>query len=179
MVDELLKMVPGHSAQFAEVLRGCLQTRPELRLRPEELLELDWFQRFRCRAGEEQEQEQEDDAAVAVAVGEGGEGVQSGVAVSGDAVIVPGQGEATGGGKAGGGGGGGGEVPGDGGAHLAWKGDDSGGFESGSDVGTGSQTYHIPDGDDGGEDGSEQHVRRYFFFILSLLLHGIISSVTS
>lgn len=166
VVDELVAMVPGHSAQFEEVLRGCLQPHPELRLRPEELLELDWFQQFRRPAGEDQEQEegqeqeQEDDAAVAVAAGEGGEGVgRSGATVSGDAVIVPGQGEAAGGGEAGGGGGGGGEVLGDGGAHLASKGVDRIGFESDEEVGAGLETCEISDGDDEGGDGSEQHVR--------------------
>lgn len=46
-VDDLIKLVPGHSPHFVEVLRGCLQSRPEDRLRPEELLELEWFERFR------------------------------------------------------------------------------------------------------------------------------------
>ncbi|CAM9761435.1 unnamed protein product [Ectocarpus sp. 12 AP-2014] len=46
-VDELIKLVPGHSPQFEEVLRGCLQPIPEERLTPVELLKLDWFLRFR------------------------------------------------------------------------------------------------------------------------------------
>lgn len=46
-MDDLVKLVPGHSPHFEEVLRGCLQTKPEDRLRPEELLELEWFRRFR------------------------------------------------------------------------------------------------------------------------------------
>ncbi|CAM9889748.1 unnamed protein product [Pylaiella littoralis] len=46
-VDDLIKLVPGLSPQFEEVLRGCLQCKPEDRLRPDELLELGWFQRFR------------------------------------------------------------------------------------------------------------------------------------
>eukprot|EP00903_Cladosiphon_okamuranus_P006592 g6440.t1 len=46
-VDDLLKLVPGYTPHFEEVLRGCLQTKPEDRLSPEELLELEWFRRFR------------------------------------------------------------------------------------------------------------------------------------
>lgn len=46
-VDDLIKLVPGHSPQFEQVLRGCLQPIPEERLTPVELLELDWFLRFR------------------------------------------------------------------------------------------------------------------------------------
>lgn len=46
-MDDLIKLVPGLSPQFEEVLRGCLQCKPEDRLRPDELLELGWFQRFR------------------------------------------------------------------------------------------------------------------------------------
>ncbi|CAN0262640.1 unnamed protein product [Ectocarpus sp. 6 AP-2014] len=46
-VDDLIKLVPGHSPQFEQVLRGCLQPIPEERLTPAELLELDWFLRFR------------------------------------------------------------------------------------------------------------------------------------
>ncbi|CAN0399316.1 unnamed protein product [Ectocarpus sp. 8 AP-2014] len=46
-VDDLIKLVPGHSPQFEQVLRGCLQPIPEERLTPIELLELDWFLRFR------------------------------------------------------------------------------------------------------------------------------------
>ena len=46
-VDDLVKLVPGHSPHFEEVLRGCLQTKPEDRLSPMELLELEWFRRFR------------------------------------------------------------------------------------------------------------------------------------
>lgn len=42
-----MKLVPGHTPHFEEVLRGCLQTKPEDRLSPEELLELEWFGRFR------------------------------------------------------------------------------------------------------------------------------------
>lgn len=47
LVDDLVKLVPGHSQHFEEVLKGCLQSKPEDRLSPEELLELEWFQRFR------------------------------------------------------------------------------------------------------------------------------------
>eukprot|EP00752_Nemacystus_decipiens_P004021 g3683.t1 len=46
-MDDLLKLVPGQSPHFEEVLRGCLQAKPEERLSPEELLELEWFRRFR------------------------------------------------------------------------------------------------------------------------------------
>ncbi|CAN0347765.1 unnamed protein product, partial [Hapterophycus canaliculatus] len=46
-VDDLIKLVPGHSPEFEEVLRGCLQANPDDRLRPEELLELEWFETFR------------------------------------------------------------------------------------------------------------------------------------
>lgn len=46
-VDDLVKLVPGHSPHFEEVLRGCLQSKPEDRLSPVELLELEWFRRFR------------------------------------------------------------------------------------------------------------------------------------
>lgn len=42
-----MKLVPGQSPHFEEVLRGCLQSKPEDRLSPEELLELEWFRRFR------------------------------------------------------------------------------------------------------------------------------------
>lgn len=51
-VEDLIKDAPGHSPQFEEVLRGCLQPRPETRFTPEQLLELEWFQRFRCPAAE-------------------------------------------------------------------------------------------------------------------------------
>lgn len=46
-VDDLIKLVPGYSPQFEEVLRGCLQSHPEDRLTPMELLELEWFRQFR------------------------------------------------------------------------------------------------------------------------------------
>lgn len=52
MVEDLIKHAPGHSPQFEEVLRGCLQSSPESRLTPEQLLGLEWFQRFRCSAAE-------------------------------------------------------------------------------------------------------------------------------
>lgn len=50
VVEDLIKDAPGYSPQFEEVLRGCLQPRPESRFTPEQLLELEWFQRFRCPA---------------------------------------------------------------------------------------------------------------------------------
>ncbi|CAM9242995.1 unnamed protein product [Scytosiphon promiscuus] len=52
-VDDLVKLVPGHSPEFEEVLRGCLQAHPEERLRPEELLELEWFARESTGSGGE------------------------------------------------------------------------------------------------------------------------------
>lgn len=165
-VDKLVSMAPGYSAQFEEVLRGCLQPRPEQRLRPEQLLELDWFQRFRRPASEEQgekqeqEKEYEDDAAVAVQEGKGEGTQQADAMVSGDAVIIlTGQGQAAGGEKAGGGGGGGGEAPRDG-AREAWKGVDTvDGFESEPGGDEGEDTCEATDGDDDVDgDDSEQHV---------------------
>lgn len=47
VVEDLIKIVPGQSPQFEEVLRGCLQPRPEARFTPEQLLELEWFRQFR------------------------------------------------------------------------------------------------------------------------------------
>ena len=47
MVEDLIKIAPGHSPQFEEVLCGCLQPHPEARLTPEQLLELEWFRQFR------------------------------------------------------------------------------------------------------------------------------------
>lgn len=42
-----MQLVPDRSPELEEVVRGCLQMRPEDRLSPEELLELDWFRQFR------------------------------------------------------------------------------------------------------------------------------------
>ncbi|CAM9199233.1 unnamed protein product [Ascophyllum nodosum] len=47
VVEDLIKIAPGHSPQFEEVLCGCLQPHPEARLTPEQLLELEWFRQFR------------------------------------------------------------------------------------------------------------------------------------
>lgn len=46
-VDDMVNLVPAHSPEFEEVLRGCLQPIPEERLTPSELLELEWFRPFR------------------------------------------------------------------------------------------------------------------------------------
>lgn len=56
-VEDLIKLVPGYSPQFEEVLRGCLQSHPEDRLTPMELLELEWFRQFRRPAGQADEDE--------------------------------------------------------------------------------------------------------------------------
>lgn len=43
----MVNLVPEHTPEFEEVLRGCLQPNPEERLTPSELLELEWFRPFR------------------------------------------------------------------------------------------------------------------------------------
>lgn len=85
-VDDLIKLVPGHSPEFEEVLRGCLQSQPEERLTPMELLELEWFRQFRRPAEQADEDEtagegqgscvdnREQDGAQHTAARNGGEG---------------------------------------------------------------------------------------------------------
>ncbi|CAN0357034.1 unnamed protein product, partial [Discosporangium mesarthrocarpum] len=52
VVDDIIaQCCPGSSREFQEVLRACLERDPELRLRPEELLKLDWFGPFQNENG--------------------------------------------------------------------------------------------------------------------------------
>lgn len=157
VVDDLIKQVPGISPHFEEVLRGCLQPLPEKRLKPEELLELEWFRQFHGPPGGDN--------------GDGGEDGARGVELSADDE-EEGAGDAVDGGAGAGGGAEAESAVQQGGAEAESTvqqasennpdGEELKGGVRNGDAGAGEACG----GDGGAESESEQHVSSYSHFVL-------------